>query len=245
MESRPADTAPVRPLTTVSGPTEGAKAPAIPAAVAARIAGAVESSRLAGTRRAYAAGWRRFADWCTRHGHAALPAHPVTVAAFLVDAADTVDSLGERAYAPATFGRWVAAIAHHHRTGGHPSPSAHELVTATLSGIRRDYATAGDRPRRPRAPLLVADIRLLVDTARSNCRGWADDVLERRDTALLLMGFAGASRRSELTDLTCGDITLHRLDGLRIWLRKSKTDQDGRGTVRALPFTETYTTCPP
>ncbi|MGU3438421.1 integrase [Actinomycetes bacterium M1A6_2h] len=219
--------------------------PQVPPEVAARIAGAVESSRSAGTRRTYASAWRRFTRWCGAHGHQALPAHPVTIAAYLVDAADTRDEMGERTYAASTLGRWVAAINHYHRTSGHPSPSAHELVTATLSGIRREYATAGDRPRAPRSPLLVADIALLVTTARDRCAGWADDVLERRDSALLLMGFAGAFRRSELSDLTCGDTTLHRLDGLHIRMRKTKTDQEGRGAVKALPFTDCHHTCPP
>ncbi|MBM7415256.1 MULTISPECIES: site-specific integrase [Nocardiaceae] len=245
MESRPAETAHVRALATVSGPSEGARAPAIPEAVAARIAGAVQLSRSAGTRRAYAAGWSRFTEWCTRHGHVALPAHPVTVAAYLVDAADTVSAVGEKAYAASTLSSWVAAINHYHRTAGHPQPSAHELVAATLAGMRRDYATAGDRPRTQRAPLLVSDIRRLVDTARHQCNGWADDVLERRDNALLLLGFAGAFRRSELAALECRDVTLHREDGLHIRLRKTKTDQEGRGVVRALPTTDSHTTCPP
>ncbi|CAB4887346.1 unannotated protein [freshwater metagenome] len=245
MESRPAETAPMRPLTAVSGPSESTAAPAIPAAVAARIAAAVESSRSAGTRRAYGSGWRRFTDWCTRNGHVALPAHPVTVAAYLVDAADTVTAAGERAYAAGTLSAWASAINHFHQATGHASPTKHHLVTAALSGIRRQYATAGDRPRTQRAPLLVSDIRHLVDTARAQCDGWADDVYERRDTALLLLGFAGAFRRSELADLECRDVRLHREDGLHIRLRKTKTDQEGRGVVRALPTTDFHATCPP
>nr|WP_231476471.1 site-specific integrase [Rhodococcus sp. UNC23MFCrub1.1] len=235
----------MRPLAAVSGPSEGAKAPAIPAAVAARIAGAVESSRSAGTRRAYAAGWRRFTAWCTRNGHVALPAHPVTVAAYLVDAADTVTAAGEKAYAASTLSAWASAINHYHQTTGHTSPTKHHLVTAALAGIRRQYASAGDRPRTQRAPLLVSDIRHLVVTARSQCEGWADEVFERRDTALLLLGFAGAFRRSELADLECRDISLHREDGLHIRLRKTKTDQEGQGVIRALPATESHTTCSP
>ena len=219
--------------------------PQIPPAVAKRIASAVQSSRSEGTRKTYAAAWRRFTNWCESNGHVTLPAHPITVAAYLVDAADTRTEAGERAYAVATFGTWIAAINHQHRTTGHLSPSAHELVTATLSGIRREYAAAGDRPRTPRDPLLVEDVKLLVETARDRCRGWADEVLERRDSAILLLGFAGAFRRSELSDLVCSDITVHRHDGLHVRLRKSKTDQEGRGAVKALPYTDSHETCPP
>lgn len=245
MDSRPAETAPMDPPAIAQGRSGGAAVPTIPAAVAARIAGAMESSRSAGTRRAYAAGWSRFSDWCTRNNHVALPAHPVTVAAYLVDAADTVTAAGERAYAASTLSAWASAINHYHQTTGHASPTKHHLVTATLAGIRRQYATAGDRPRTQRAPLLVSDIRHLVDTARGQCDGWADEVYERRDTALLLLGFAGAFRRSELADLECRDVTLHREDGLHIRLRKTKTDQEGRGVIRGLPTTESHATCPP
>jgi len=229
-------------------PTPAASDPALPVLApdtVAQVASTVSRSRADSTRRNYAADWQRFTAWCQREGHVALPAHPMTVAAYLLDAAGTVTASGERAYSPATLARWVAGIGYHHRTAGHPAPGSHELVTATLSGIRRDYATAGQRPRTPRAPLLTADICALVDAARADRAGWADEVLERRDTAILLLGFAGAFRRSELVGLTCGDVSLHRLDGLHIRLRKSKTDQEGRGTVRALPFTHSHSSCPP
>ncbi|MET4050507.1 MULTISPECIES: integrase [unclassified Rhodococcus (in: high G+C Gram-positive bacteria)] len=234
---------------SAAGTSEGGRSvaiePEIPPAVAKRIAAAVQSSRSEGTRKTYAAAWRRFTRWCETNGHVTLPAHPITVAAYLVDAADTRNETGERAYAVATFGTWIAAINHQHRTTGHLSPSAHELVAATLSGIRREYAAAGDRPRTSRDPLLVDDIKLLVSTARQRCRGWADEVLERRDSAILLLGFAGAYRRSELSEMVCGDIAVHRLDGLHIRLRKSKTDQEGRGAVKALPYSASHETCPP
>ncbi|OZF01342.1 tyrosine-type recombinase/integrase [Rhodococcoides fascians] len=245
MDFRPGRTPAVSTPEDTAGLRSAAVEPEIPLAVAKRIAKAVESSRSEGTRRTYAAGWRRFAGWCESEGHVALPAHPVTVAAYLVDAADTRTETGARAYAVATFGTWIAAINHQHRTTGHLSPSAHELVTATLSGIRREYATAGDRPRTPRDPLLVEDIKILVTMARDRCRGWADEVLERRASAILLLGFAGAFRRRELSEMVCGDVSLHRHDGLHIRLRKSKTDQEGRGAVKALPYTDSHETCPP
>ncbi|MEZ7240933.1 site-specific integrase [Rhodococcus sp. GXMU-t2271] len=229
----------------VPGNPAGPALPDLAPAAAARIAESVASARAVGTRRTYASAWRAFTTWCTNEGHTAVPAHPVTVAAYLVACADTVTEAGERAYAPATLAHRLAAIAHHHRTAGHPSPTGDDLVRSTLSGIRRSYATAGERPRSPRAPLLTADVLALVDKARADCAGWADEVVERRDTTILLLGFAGAFRRSELVALTCGDISLHRLDGLHIKLRRSKTDQEGRGTVRALPFTHSHTSCPP
>ena len=227
-------------------PAEGwGSAPDLSEEAAARIAGAVAGSRAEGTRRTYASAWRRFEAWCTVQGHTALPAHPVTVAAYLVDAAAIYTESGERAYAPVTLARWVAAIGHHHRTTGHSTPHTHDLVRSTLSGIRREYAANGDRPRTPRAPLLVDDILTIVGSARQAVTGWATEVHERRDCALLLLGFAGAFRRSELVELVCGDVTVHRLDGIHVRLRRSKTDQEGAGAVRAVPFTTSHLSCPP
>ncbi|AOD25009.1 integrase (plasmid) [Rhodococcus sp. p52] len=231
---------------SVPVPTFGDPAmPVLPDETLTKMAGTVSRSRSESTRRNYAADWQRFTAWCQREGHAALPAHPLTVAAYLLGAASTVTEAGERAYSPATLARWVAGIGYHHRRAGHPAPGADELVAATLSGIRRDYATAGERPRTPRAPLLTADIITIVDKMRADSSSWAAEVLERRDGAILLLGFAGAFRRSELVALACSDVSLHRLDGLHIRLRKTKTDQEGRGSVRALPFTHNHTSCPP
>lgn len=218
--------------------------PDLPPEVAARIERSMAASRSAGTRRAYTSAWRRFETWCAATGHISLPAHPATVAAYLVGAADTLTVEGTRAYAPSTFGKWVAAIADSHRATGHDNPCGHEMVRATVAGIRRDYASAGERPRNPRAPLLTSDITTIVDHARRSSIGWASEVLERRDTALLLMGYTGAFRRGELVALECRDIRRDRLDGAHVRIRKSKTDQDGVGAVKALPFTGRRESCP-
>ncbi|PND50065.1 tyrosine-type recombinase/integrase [Rhodococcus sp. ENV425] len=239
---RPDDSSP--PVPTSSDPA-APSVPVLPAETLTKVAGTAGRSRSESTRRNYAADWQRFTAWCQREGHVALPAHPLTVAAYLLEAASTVMEAGERAYSPSTLARWVAGIGYHHRRAGHPAPGADELVAATLSGIRRDYAAAGERPRNPRAPLLTADIVTIVDKMRADCTGWAAEVLERRDSAIFLLGFAGAFRRSELVALACSDVSLHRLDGLHIKLRKSKTDQEGRGSVRALPFTHSHASCPP
>ncbi|KMV15891.1 integrase [Mycolicibacterium conceptionense] len=220
------------------------QAPSLAPAVADRIRRAAQSAQAGGTRRAYQSAWRRFERWCAAQGHTSMPAHPATVAAYLVDAADTFDENGDRAYSPATLSKWSAAIADRHRRHGAEPPTAHEAVRATLAGIKREYATAGDRPRVPRAPLLTADVMELVTVARRQARGWAEQVCERRDSAILLMGFTGAFRRSELVALTGADIVVHRLDGVHVRVRRSKTDQEGAGTVHALPRAEDPARCP-
>lgn len=89
--------------------------------------------------------------------------------------------------------RWVAGIGYHHRRAGHLAQGNDELVAATLYGIRRD---GGQLPPHnpPRAPLLTADIVTIVECARADCNGWADELLECRDSAILMLGFTGAFR---------------------------------------------------
>ncbi|MCH9734102.1 MAG: tyrosine-type recombinase/integrase [Actinomycetia bacterium] len=207
-----------------------------------RTAAAAQSSS---TRRAYASAWRRFRNWCDLHTYTSLPAHPEVIAAYLVDAADTLTSDGERAYAPSTLDKWISAINDAHRCAGLGTPTRHETVRTTLAGIRREYAAAGERPRVPRAPLLTDDVMAIVSAARAQVRDWSDEVGERRDTALMLMGFAGAFRRSELVALTGADVALHPLDGLHVHIRRSKTDQEGHGRVHGLPRAEDASRCPP
>ncbi len=74
---------------------------------------------------------------------------------------------------------------------------------------------------------------------------WPAAMAAHRDAALLLMGFTGAHRRSELVNLQMRDVSVHRTDGLHVRLRSSKTDQEGAGTVRALPYGKDPATCPP
>lgn len=209
--------------------TTAAQPPDLAADLVERIRVATISSQSEGTRGAYESAWRRFEWWCRTNSHQSLPAQPATIVAYLVDAAETIDESAERAYSPQSLGKWIAAIGDRHcRAGVEPNPAAHESVRQTAAVIRRQYASRGDRPRTPRIPLLTDDVMPLVTAAREQGTGSVSEVYERRDSALLLMGFAAALRRSELTELTGANLELHAADGVHVHLRKSKTDQMGR-----------------
>lgn len=192
------------------------------------------------TRRAHAADWRRFSAWCRTRGHPTLPAAPLTLALYLADAARTLHAdTGRPAYAAATLTRWVSSIGRAHAATGHPSPTVDPLVRATLSGIRRAHGVA---PARKRA-LLLTDLKALLGHLPDY--GWPAGITRRRDYLLLLLGWAGAFRRSELVGLDVGDLTAHLEDGLHIQLRRSKTDQAGTGQLKAIPYGSTPATCAP
>ncbi len=208
---------------------------------AARVWAAVDASTAANTKAAYRSDWARFLAWCEREGYGALPADPLVVAAYVTEAAALQRSDGRFAFAPATVTRWVSSINQLHTAAGHPAPGRSEVVRRALAGIRRVRAT----PPRRRAPLLLADIRTLLDSMSKQFGAWPAGVGARRDATLLLMGFASALRRSELVALRVADVTRHPVDGLHLLIRSSKTDPQAHGAVVAVPYGRDPVTCPP
>jgi site-specific recombinase XerD len=167
------------------------------------------------TRKAYRTDFGLFEAWCASRGLAALPALPGTVATFL--AAQAQDGVK-----PSTLSRRLAAIRYVHASANHPSPTTHEAVKATLAGIRRTQGVAPDR----KAPITAERLLQMVALVPNTLRG-------ARDRAVLLLGFAGAFRRSELAALEVRDLEFLP-DGMRVTIRRSKTDQEGAGQTVAI-----------
>lgn len=184
----------------------------------------VESSHAKQTLEAYAADWKHFTTWCEKHKRRSLPAAPETIICYLVETAD--------AYRVATLDRRLASIGYYHKQARHTLPTKDPEVERTMRGIRR---AKGMAPR-GKAPLLPAQLRQVVDALPDTLTG-------KRDHALLVVGFAGAFRRSELVALTMEDVQTTR-DGLIVTLRRSKTDQEGQTMVRGLPRGSNAATCP-
>jgi len=176
------------------------------------------------TRRAYAADWRDFSGWCAAAGQASLPATPETLILYLSARADFVKS--------GTLTRRLAAIRQAHQTAGCESPTHHHAVGKVMAGIRRRKGTA----QAPKRPLLTEDIRRLVAPL-------GERLLELRDRALILVGFAGALRRSELASLDVEDLEFSR-EGLVVTIRRSKTDPEGQGRKVGIPYGSNPGTCP-
>jgi len=176
----------------------------------------ITASKAEATRAAYAADWRDFEAWCGSHGLIALPSDPETVAVYL----SALAACGRKI---STVRRRCVAIAHVHQSAGHDNPAAHSGVKATLGGIAR---TLGSAP--------IKKAALTVDVLQRLVRKIPGDLAGLRDRALLLLGFAGAMRRSELVALDAADIARHP-KGVVLTLRRSKTDQAGVGKSKAIP----------
>jgi hypothetical protein len=221
-EILPPDTA----LAVAPGPallTPGGQAALAAAQVLARKAPA------AATLRAYQADWAHYASWCdaswcAAHGFVAVPAAPVTVGAYLASLAGS--------HAPTTIRRRLSALGKMHRFNDLPWNPAHHAIQGPLQGALRTHG----RPLHKAAALTLAMLRQVLATCDQGARG-------RRDRALLLFGFAGALRRSELVALQVEDVAIVA-GGLRLRIRRGKTDQTGQGAEIGLPRGRHVETCP-
>lgn len=182
--------------------------------------GYVEASRAPSTRRAYAGDWARFTAWCLERAIPALPAPPALVAVYL-------SGLAAGGLAPPSVARTLAAIAYQHRQVQLVPPHHAEggsVITDVLAGIRRSRQGSPDRKAAADADVVM---RLLWSIE-------GEGLAALRDRAVIAFGMALAARRSELVALDIADL-LWEKNGLRVTIRRSKTDQDGEGATVAVP----------
>lgn len=173
-------------------------------------------SRADSTWRAYQSDWRQFEAWCQTVALASLPADPDTVAMFV--ASQAAEGLN-----PSTLNRRLAAIRLVHLGAGHASPHNALKVVEVMRGIRRDWA----QPPARKAAAIDEDVKRMADATETQTR------MGLRDRALLLFGFAGAFRRSELVALNTWNLE-ERDEGFKVTIEKSKTDQEAQGQVIAV-----------
>lgn len=182
------------------------------------------NSHAPNTLRAYGSDMHRFNAWCAARNLTALPAAPATVALYLAE--------GAAQLRPSTLGRLLVSIRHAHLAAGEADPTKTDPVPAVMRGVRRSKGTH----QSGKAPILVPDLRRLVAVLNDTLAG-------ARDRAIMLVGFAGALRRSEIAGLDVVDLR-EVPEGLVLDIRRSKTDQEGQGRQIGIPFGMSPETCP-
>jgi site-specific recombinase XerD len=197
--------------------------PAFMAPEVAAARGYLSSQIAESTKRAYVSDFRHFRTWCEERGLHVLPASPAAVATYLSFGADSGSKY-------ATISRRAAAINFAHLSADLDSPTKSNLVGGALKGIRRTVGIAPVKKAPATAKKLLEMVRHCPDTLQG-----------QRDKALLLLGFAGAFRRSELVALQVSDLAFEAA-GMKATIRKSKTDQEGRGQTIAIARGEVF--CP-
>jgi integrase len=233
----------VLPPTADPAATAAAEPQSTPAGEAALAAAQALARKAAApaTLRAYKADWTHFAQWCAGHGFTPVPAAPSTVGAYLASMAES--------HAPTSIRRRLAALGKMHRFNDLPWNPAHRDIQGPLQGIMRTHG----RPVQKAAALTLPMLRQILATCDHSARG-------RRDRALLLFGFIGALRRSELVALRVEDVAIvgggtgrgspgiaggsTGGGGLRLRIARGKTDQEGQGVEIGLPRGRHVETCP-
>ena len=173
------------------------------------------------TQKAYRRGWEDFAEFCEEHGLPLMPSTEQAVVLFLTERA--------RSLSPSTLKQRLAAIQHVHDQRDEKSPTRSKAVRDVMRGIRRDE----DHSPRQAKPLLTADVKAMVGALPTDSDRRPKRLRALRDRALILIGFAGALRRSELAALQREDVE-ERADGLLVTIPESKTDQEGEGQQIAI-----------
>ena len=203
-------------------PTKGADV--VPSPSLERAREFARQSKAENTLRGYRGDWKDFCGWCEARELSPLPATPEAVAGYIAECAGhlKVGSIQRR----------LNAIAEAHKAVGVDSPTSAGMVRNTIKGIRRTMGTAAVQ----KAAALTDDIKAMVAMTDGGLIG-------ARDRAMILLGFAGAFRRSELIGLDVADCDFGK-DGLTITLRRSKTDQDGQGRKIGIPYGSIPDTCP-
>ena len=184
----------------------------------------IKAAKAPNTIRAYRSDWRHFEEWAREHGRLALPAAAETLLAYLTDLAAVAKV--------STLERRIASISQAHQMAGHEPPTRAMAVRALMAGIRRSKGVAP----KTKTALLTEDLRAMLAIL-------PDGLLGLRDRAILLVGFAGGFRRSELVGLDFEDLDFKRR-GLVVTLRRSKTDQEGAGRKVGIPYGSHEETCP-
>lgn len=195
------------------------------AAAAALVAEALAPN----TRRAYRRWVTRWDTWCATTGRTALPGTAVSMASWVAE-------LVAEGQSPASIGQAIGAVRSAHDLAGHPDTPGKAPAAKALRAHRRRLADQGRRPRQA-APLVIERLTAITETLDPT------RVIDARDRALLVIGFAGCLRRSNLVALDRDDLVIHR-DRLEVTLRRSKTDQDAHGRTLDLPLGSRAATCP-
>ena len=189
----------------------------------------LKSSKAINTVRAYKSDFNDFGLFCAKNGFTNLPTDPKIVSLYLT-------YLSSKDVKISTIKRRLVSIAVIHRMKGHYLDTKHPVIIENLMGIKRRKGVN----QKGKKPLLINNLKQIVDVINQEI---APDIKKLRNKTLLLIGFSGGFRRNELVSLNFEDIEFV-FEGVKITLKKSKTDQFGEGFVKAIPHFENSIYCP-
>ena len=188
----------------------------------------LKNSKSANTLRAYQSDYSDFSLFCSKNGFQSMPTKPKILALYLTHLSSNSKY--------STLKRRLASISILHKMKGQYIDTKHPVVMENLMGIKR---TIGSN-QKGKKPLLISDLKLLIEAIHQSKE---KDLRKTRDKSLVLIGFSGGFRRSELVDIEFEDIEFVK-QGVKIFVKRSKTDQSGEGMTKAIPYFDNENFCP-
>ena len=182
----------------------------------------LKNSKANNTLRAYQSDFRDFTTFCSKNGFSSMPTQPKILALYITHLSKSSKF--------STLKRRIASISVIHKLKGHYLDTKHPIIMENLHGIKR---TLGSR-QKAKKPILINDLKLIINVI---------DKEKIRDKALILIGFAGGFRRSELVNIYYEDVEFVP-EGVKILIKRSKTDQSGEGAIKAIPYFDNQEFCP-
>ena len=188
----------------------------------------LKNSKSKNTVRAYESDFKDFSLFCIKNGLKPLPTEPKVLSIYLTHLSKTNKF--------STLKRRIASIKVVHKMKGHYLDSKHPIIMENLLGIKRVNGSF----QRAKKPILINDLKLILKALDDNEK---NEFKKIRNKSLILLGFSGGFRRSELVNIEFEDLEFVN-EGLKIFIKRSKTDQAGEGSLKAIPYFQNVEYCP-
>ena len=189
----------------------------------------LQSSKANNTIRAYKSDFSDFGSFCAKNGFKSLPSEPKIVSLYLTH-------LSTKEIKMSTLKRRLVSIGVIHKLKGHYLDTKHPSIIENMMGIKRRKGSI----QKGKKPILINYLKKIINVIDNNIN---DDIKKYRDRSIILIGFSGGFRRNEIVSLDHDDLEFVS-EGLKINLKKSKTDQFGEGSVKGLPYFNNLQYCP-
>ena len=189
----------------------------------------LQSSKATNTIRAYKSDFKDFGLFCAQNGFKSLPSEPKVVSLYLT-------YLSTKDAKMSTLKRRLVSIGVIHKIKGHYLDTKHPSIIENIMGIKRRKGSV----QKGKKPLLINNLKLLINVIdQQKC----EEIKKLRDRSIILIGFSGGFRRNEIVALNYDDLDFVH-EGLKLSIRRSKTDQFGEGMIKALPYFDNSKYCP-
>ena len=187
----------------------------------------LKTSKALNTIRAYKADYKDFTRFCIKHGFKSMPTEPKILTLYLTHLSQTSKF--------STLKRRLASISVVHRISGHYIDTKHPMITENLMGIKRIKGSY----QKAKKPILINDLKSIINVIDKD----QNEKRRAKNRALILVGFAGGFRRSELVAILFEDIDFVP-EGVKVFIKRSKTDQSGEGMTKGIPYFSNSNYCP-